>query len=276
MILRDLHTHTLYSHGRNTPAQMYAAAEAAGLRLYGFSEHSPRPRGYTYSHEYREQLEAHMEDYVREVAALKAQAEADPSRCQVLFGMEFDWLDAEEAFVRAAAAAYDFDYRLGSVHYLGTWGFDDKLEDWDISQDACEQHYRAYFAAWRNMIASGLFDIAAHPDIIKLFSVQKFHVWLTRADSQALVRSALAELRDAGMSMEISSAGLRKPCREIYPCPTFMRLAAELDVPVSFASDAHGIEEVAYAFPQLANYARAFGITESVWFVRGRMQREAF
>ena len=53
MILRDLHTHTLYSHGRNTPAEMYAAAEAAGLRLYGFSEHSPRPQGYTYSHEYR-------------------------------------------------------------------------------------------------------------------------------------------------------------------------------------------------------------------------------
>ena len=78
------------------------------------------------------------------------------------------------------------------------------------------------------------------------------------------------------MSMEISSAGLRKPCREIYPCPTFLRLAAELGVPVSFASDAHGIEEVGHAFPQLANYARAFGISESVWFEHGQMRREAF
>ncbi|WP_297216265.1 histidinol-phosphatase [uncultured Desulfovibrio sp.] len=276
MITIDLHTHTRYSHGRNTPDEMYAAAEAAGLRLYGFSEHSPRPLGYNYSKEYREQLAAHLPDYVREVQALKTRAAADPARCQVLFGMEFDWLSGAEDFVRQAAASQNFDYRLGSVHYLQTWGFDDKAEDWDLSQDACDRHYEAYFAAWRAMIASGLFDIAAHPDLIKIFSVQKFHTWLARPDSVALVRTALGELRDAGMAMEISSAGLRKPCREIYPCPTIMRLAAELELPVTFASDAHSVDDMAYAFPQLANYARAFGFQESVWFDNGTMHRQAF
>lgn len=56
MILADLHTHTKYSHGGNTPDEMFAAAQAKGLAYMGFTEHSPRPVGFDYTHEYREQL----------------------------------------------------------------------------------------------------------------------------------------------------------------------------------------------------------------------------
>ena len=65
MILADLHTHTKYSHGGNTPAEMYAAAQAKGLEYMGFTEHSPRPVGFDYTHEYREQLTRHLPDYER-------------------------------------------------------------------------------------------------------------------------------------------------------------------------------------------------------------------
>ena len=56
MILADLHTHTKYSHGGNTPNEMFEAAQARGLAYMGFTEHSPRPVGFDYTHEYREQL----------------------------------------------------------------------------------------------------------------------------------------------------------------------------------------------------------------------------
>lgn len=46
MITVDLHTHTKYSHGANSPAEMYASALDKGLTLLGFSEHSPRPLGF--------------------------------------------------------------------------------------------------------------------------------------------------------------------------------------------------------------------------------------
>ena len=166
MIRVDLHMHTRYSHGRDDPQAMYAAAQAAGLELMGFSEHSPRPRGYDYTREYRDQLRESLPRYVSEVAALQEKA-AREGGCQVLFGMEMDWLDGAEAFVREACAASPFDYLIGSVHFLGNWGYDDVLETWNsFSQGECEQHYRDYFAAWRRMIASGLFNIAAHPDLI--------------------------------------------------------------------------------------------------------------
>lgn len=275
MIRVDLHLHTCYSHGRDEPRAMYEAAQAAGLEVMGFSEHSPRPLGYEYTREYREQLTRSLPRYVSEVAALKEKGEREGG-CKVLFGMEMDWLDGAESFVRASCAAYPFDYLIGSVHFLGNWGYDDVLDTWNgFSQEECEQHYRDYFAAWRRMIASGLFNIAAHPDLIKIASVDRFHRWLNTSAAEELVGTALRELRDAGMAMEISSAGLRKPCREIYPAPLFMRLARELDVPVSFASDAHTTDDVAFGFPRLLTYARAFGFTESVSFCKGEMRRHA-
>lgn len=78
------------------------------------------------------------------------------------------------------------------------------------------------------------------------------------------------------MAMEISSAGIRKPCREIYPCATIMRMASDLKLPVTFASDAHTTEDVAYGFPRLATYAKAFGFTKSVVFDNGRCESLEF
>ena len=252
---------------------MYASALDKGLTLLGFSEHSPRPLGFDYLHEYREQLTRHLPDYAREVLALKAApCEGGHGPCRVLFGMEMDWLDGQEDYTRAACTAYDFDYLLGSVHFLGRWGFDDGVEPWkSASQEECESRYTAYFTAWEAMIRSGLFNIAAHPDLIKIFSVEQFHIWLAKAESAAQIRRCLTALRDAGMAMEISSAGLRKACREIYPAPPIMALAAELGLPVSFASDAHGVDDVAHGFARLASYAKAFGFREHVFFDKGRM-----
>lgn len=275
MITVDLHTHTKYSHGANTPAEMYASALDRGLTLLGFTEHSPRPLGFDYTHEYRDRLTRHLPDYAREVQELKAMHKDGP--CRVLFGMEMDWLEGQADFVRASCQSYDFDYLLGSVHFIGRWGFDDGNGPWkEFSQEECEMQYRAYFTAWEAMLRSGLFNIAAHPDLIKIFSVEQFHIWLAKASSLDLIRACLTTLRDAGMSMEISSAGLRKACREIYPAAPIMALAAELNLPVSFASDAHGTDDVGYGFARLASYARAFGFREHTVFVKGRMTAHPF
>jgi histidinol-phosphatase (PHP family) len=265
MITADLHTHTRASHGKNTAREMFAAGRERGIALHGFSEHSPRPDGYDYPREYRAHLVSAYPDYVREVLELKAQYPG-----QVLFGMETDWMEEESAFMQHAVRAYDFDYLTGSVHFLGTWGYDFSADDWtrlDFDQRAAL--YESYFRTLTRMAASGLFNIAAHPDLIKIFSIDTFRQWLTRHDGLDLVRESLVAVRDAGMSMEISSAGLRKPCKEIYPGPEIMRLAAELRVPVVFGSDAHQTAEMGFAFDELARYAASFGIERGECVIGG-------
>lgn len=271
MIRADTHLHTCYSHGAHTPWEMHVAAQNRGLGLIGFSEHSPRPLGFNYVHEYREQLTQSLPRYVEEVLAIKERAKNAAGSCQVLLGLEMDWLEGQADFIRRAISAYPYDYLIGSVHFIGTWGFDDGRGRWEnVGQEECEARYAHYFRNWKDMLASGLFQIAAHPDLIKIFSVEQFHIWLAKPASRALVRECLVALRDSGMAMEISSAGLRKACGEIYPAPEIMEMAADLSLPVSLASDAHCMGDVAGGFDRLMVYAKSFGFTSQTIYERGR------
>ena len=271
-VLIDLHLHTKYSHGANSPREMYEAACERGIEIMGFSEHSPRPYGFDYTHEYREALTKYLPIYVQEVSELR-DASQKGQGCRVLFGMEMDWLDGQEDFARQAAAAFDFDYLIGSVHFIGHWGFDDGQTPWlKASFEQCAQWYEAYFKAWEEMLASGLYNIAAHPDLIKIFSCEHFHHWLEKPESRKRLRHCLTVLQQSGMAMEISSAGLRKACKEIYPCAEIMELARELNVPVTLASDAHSIKDIASHFTELVRYARSFGFEEQVVFDHGHRE----
>lgn len=266
--------HTCYSHGCNTPFEMHAAATKKGLSLIGLSEHSPRPQGFDYKNEYRERLARHLPDYISQTKQIKKSlATAAGTTCAILVGMEMDWLEGQRDFTEKACRAYNFDYLIGSVHFLEHWGFDDGDELWiDASQEECNKRYENYFRAWKQMIRSGLFQIAAHPDLIKIYSVDKFHTWLQNAKSRDIVMDCLKDLRDYGMAMEISSAGLRKACAEIYPCAEIMEMAARLELPVSMASDAHNCMDVGFAFPQLADYAKYFGFRHQAVFNQGHME----
>jgi histidinol-phosphatase (PHP family) len=116
----------------------------------------------------------------------------------------------------------------------------------------------------------------AHPDIIKIFSIDLFREWAAGDEARQMFRQALTAVHEAGMAIEVSSAGLRKPCAEIYPCPQFMELAAEMGIPVAFGSDAHSEASVGYAFDRLEQYARDFGYNDSVYFVKRRMHSRPF
>lgn len=272
MIVVDLHNHTNASHARNSVAEMIDSARRHGLSIYGFSEHSPRPLAYSYPKEYRDHLQASFGNYVAEVLSFKQHTPG----LRVLLGMELDWFPGEPEFMRQAVAAYPFDYVIGGIHFLGTWGFDFTPDDWSKDAASCEEQYVAYFRTLKELACSGLVNIAAHPDIIKLFSIDTFKNWLKQQKSLDLIAEALTAIRDAGMGMEISSAGLRKPCREIYPGPEIMALASEIGVPITFGSDAHDVDTPAYGFEILAEYAHSFGYTRSLVFERGERQELPF
>lgn len=266
MIRADLHNHTCHSHARDTVRAMFETARDKGLAFYGFSEHSARPLGYDYKPptEYRERLAATFSDYVSEVRELRDRTpDGGP---QVLLGLELDWLPAERPFLEKAARAANFDYIIGGIHFLQTWPFDADAADWAaLPDETCHAHYVAYFDAFTALAQSGLVNIIAHPDIIKIYSRPRFERWLAQKDGANTdrVRHALTALRDNGLLMEISSAGLRKACGEIYPGPAIMTLAADLGVDIAFSSDAHCTEHVAFAFDQLARYAASYGYQES-------------
>ncbi len=270
----DLHTHTAHSHGRDTVAAMAASAFAKGVAVLGFSEHSPRPEAYTYPGDYQSRLAPTFPTYVAEVLAEK---ERYQGRMEILLGLEMDYLPAEEAFAKTSVAAYPYAYVIGSVHFQGLWGFDFSAADWEALSDGTQADiFTRYYQDQKRMAETGLFQIAGHCDLIKLFCKPAFDLWITGRDAQQTVREALAAMKAANMAMEVSSAAIRKGLGEPYPGPVIMRLARELDLPVICGSDAHAVDDVAWMLDELTAYAQGFGYTHSVFFRDKAMQIRPF
>jgi histidinol-phosphatase (PHP family) len=260
--------HTSHSHGTADVESMYQAARSRGLAVIGFSEHSPRPDGFVYPSDYREKLARGLPDYLREVREIARRGAAQG--VEVLLGIEADYIRGREAYTRDFLDGRDFDYVVGGLHFQGAWGFDADKADWErLSRQERFSAYARYYDDMTAMCESGLFHIVAHPDLVKIFTIEDFNLWLDTADAAPLLRRALTAVRDAGMLLEVSSAGLRKPCREIYPGPRIMAVAAELGLRIAFASDAHCVDTPAFAFAELARYAASFGYTYSCIPIRG-------
>ena len=66
--------------------------------------------------------------------------------------------------------------------------------------------------------------------------------------------------------MELNTAGLRKDCHEIYPGPDLLKLAADLQVPITFGSDAHAPGEVGLNLTEAVALAPRVGYTHCCRF----------
>ncbi len=184
----------------------------------------------------------------------------------VRLGIEVDYFPGKEGAIRRVLAQAPFDYAIGSVHWIGPWGFDllGVAGLWD-GRDVDEM-YRQYFALLCQAARTGLFQIMAHPDLIKVMG----HRPSPRLDRQALYDAAADAFLAGGAAVEVSTAGFRKPVGELYPDPAFLHTCARRGVPLSLASDAHQPEDVGLDFDQAVVLAHDAGYREVITFAQGR------
>jgi histidinol-phosphatase (PHP family) len=253
-MLLDYHMHTRLTDGVGEPRDYARVALARGLAEIGCSDHAPlRDRETDWT-----MKKADLPAYVELVRV--AQREY-AGRLPVKLGLEVDYVPGHEDWVRELAALHPWDFLLGSVHYLGDWPVDRSAEDWR-GQDVIER-WRQYFDLWAQAARSGLFDSLAHPDLPKKFGFRPVAFDY---------RPALTAVVEAGCAIEISTAGLRKPCREIYPALEFLRTARQFDIPVTFGSDAHLPDDCGLEFAQATAWARQCGYDKLCRFTQRRRE----
>lgn len=263
-IIADLHSHTIVSHGKDTPEAMLRAAQEAGLEYFGISEHSLLPPPYV-CRLYRQDMPERMPALLDWLEQQRRTATGP----RLLMGIELDWTPDCPEYMRQVVASRPFDYIIGSIHHLDGRLSVGGAANWPCSESEADTRFSRYYALMADMAASGIAQIASHPDFIKLHCHALFRRWITQPRNLAKVRPALLAIKRRGMLMEVSSAGLRQPFAEAYPCPEIMALAADIGVEISFGSDAHTAADVAGNFVALAAYARSFGYTQSAMFVQG-------
>jgi histidinol-phosphatase (PHP family) len=267
-MLTDYHLH-LRPDDEDTTAERYftadnvdrylRAAGAVGVEELGVSEHVYRFQQALelWSHPLwqsngRDDLDAYCE-FVRGTS--------------LKLGLECDFVPGAEDRTAAMLEARDFDYVVGSVHFVGEEAVDHPGWDiWDGGGDA-DEVWRRYFESLAECARSGLFDILAHPDLVKVWGGMRPQ---PERDPRHFYEPAVAAIAESGIAVEISTAGLRKPVGELYPARGFAEMCVEAGAPFALSSDAHLPEQVGFGYDIALDFLEGLGVGEICVFEQRR------
>jgi histidinol-phosphatase (PHP family) len=255
--LVDYHVHTARcGHATGAMERYVERAIEAGLTEVGFSDHlflywlpadqrDPELTMAEWEHDF----------YIQDVERCRERYASDIT---IRLSTEADYMPGHESRLASILGRYDWDYVIGSVHFIDDWGFDDsrniaRFDEWPI--DAL---YARYFDLVGASAETGLFDTIGHSDLVKKFGHRPV------ADQSQAYATLAERLSRADVCVEINSGGLRKPVGEMYPHPQLLRAFNAAGVPVTFGSDAHAPTEVAADLAAACALMREAGYTDFV------------
>lgn len=246
----DLHNHTkLCNHAEGEISEYIEKAIECGTKYFGFSEHAPM----NFDQKYRIGFEQ-MKSYENAVLSAK---EKYKNNIEILLGYEVDFL---KDYIDDRVLNADVDYFIGSVHFINEWGFDNPEFIGNYENQNIDEIWQKYFNAIEEMAESRLFDIVGHLDLIKIFK------FMPNKNINEIAKDALIAIKKADMSIEINVAGFRKPIGEAYPSLSLLNEAKKLDIPITFASDAHKPEQVGIFNDEAIKMAKDAGYSECVLY----------
>lgn len=191
----------------------------------------------------------------------EAQRDGEP----ISLGVEADYFPGGESELRGLLAGYDFDYVIGSVHFIDGWGFDNPETQDRFKEGDLTALYRKLFDYLIGAIRSGLFDIIAHPDNLKVFGYRPDETVL-----QSMYEEVAAEMKLADVATEINTGlAYRYPVKEMCPSPSFLKVLCSHGVPITLSSDSHFPDDIGTMLDQAAALALRTGYKEVVYFERG-------
>jgi histidinol-phosphatase (PHP family) len=254
--LRDYHIHTpLCHHAVGEPIEYVTAAQTAGLGEIGFADHNPMPERF-------DDWRMSIEEFPKYLEMVRAVQNPD---FKVRLGLECDFLLGYEWWIETLSKKADWDYLIGSVHYIAPgWDVDSPKFIGRFTEGSVEEIWETYWDLYVRCIESGLFDFVAHPDLPKKFGFRP------EGDLRRYYEPAVEALLRRNIAFEINTAGLRKQVGEIYPASGFLELAARAGVPVLINSDAHAPGEVAHEFEFARSKALSAGYRKTVRFEKRR------
>ncbi len=185
-------------------------------------------------------------------------------------GIEADFIAGREDRMATLLDAREWDYVVGSVHFVRNEAVDMRGSEWDVWRDGDpEKVWARYFETLGEAARTGMFDILAHPDLVK--------VWgggapVPDGDLRRFYERAMDGIADSDVAIEVSTAGLRKPVREIYPAQAFLEMCLDAGRPVALSSDAHLPEHLGHGYDRAVDWLGKIGVTELAVF-EGRERR---
>jgi histidinol-phosphatase (PHP family) len=234
-------------------AERYRAAAAEqGIAELGVSEHIYR---------FQQAMEVWQHPFWRVYASddLDQYCGFVRERTDLRLGIEADFIAGAEDRIANLLEAREFDYVVGSVHFLRDGAVDmDDYSVWDSGRSV-EEIWRRYFETIGEAARSGLFDVLAHPDLVKVWGSERP---LPEGDLRHYYELAVDGIAESGIAVEVSTAGLRKRVGELYPATAFLEMCLEAGAPIALSSDAHRPEEVGVDYDRALELLDSLGVGE--------------
>jgi histidinol-phosphatase (PHP family) len=274
-VLTDYHVHLRPDADDSTAARFFTqanvdryreAAEERGIEELGVAEHV---------HRFVQSLEVWTHPWYRHWAKDDLDEYCDFVHDSGLkLGIEADYLPGREDRVANLLDGRPWDYVVGSIHFLSDEAVDlhgePDWQEWDVWRSADpEKVWTRYFEALGEAARTGMFDILAHPDLVKVWGQG---VPVPDGDLRRFYERAMDGIAESDVAVEVSTAGLRKPVLEIYPSRAFLEMCVEAGRPVALSSDAHLPEQLGYEYERALELLDDVGVREIAVF-EGRERR---
>ena len=267
-IRSNLHTHTSFSDGKNTPEEIVKAAIAYGMEAIGFSEHSYTPIDTSYCMSIDGTAQ-----YRAEIERLKA---VHKDQIRILCGLELDRFGSAPDVV--------YDYLIGSVHYVPLGGEYCVVDlGADALMDAVNRHcdgdiYRfvsAYYETVAEVADVTGCDIIGHFDLITKYNEGGRLFDESNPRYLRAATDALDVLLKKDVIFEVNTGAIARGYRKTpYPSPALLRYIAQKGGQITLNADAHRKEHLMYAFEDALHLVRAAGfgsilaMSKSGWISR--------
>lgn len=259
-MLWDLHVHTRFSGDSDAdPGAVAEAAVQKGLSGLCFTDH--------FDYDYPDDPDLFLLDFKRYGETAAELKERYRGRLEILWGVELGLQPHIAHLNRETAAAYPFDFIIGSSHVVhGTDPYYPAFYEGRGEADA----YREYFeSVLENLHTDVDFDVYGHIDYVVRYGPNKnrFYSYERYAD---VIDEILGTLIGMGKGIELNTAGFRYGLG--HPNPTEAILARYRELGgriVTVGSDAHAPEQIAGDFARARELLKGAGFTGYTVF-RGR------
>ncbi len=277
-MLTDYHVHLRVDDPASTPAATaFTAANAEryretaserGIEELGVAEHVYR---FTealdvWSHPlWVESAHDDIDEYVRFVR----------EQTDLKLGIEADFIPGREDQMRALLEVRDWDYVVGSIHFLSDGALDhDDYDVWNSGRSA-DHVWRTYFDWLGELATTGMYDVLAHPDLVKYWGpAHPQRPWPDK-DLRFYYDIAMERIAASGIAIEVSTAGLRKPVGQIYPDRAFLEMTIDAGNPIALSSDAHTPEQLGFEYDRALALLGDLGVKQLAVFERRTRRLEA-
>ena len=246
----NLHTHSTFCDGINTPEEIVLGAIAKGMPAVGFSGHGYTPYDLRYCMK-------DTEGYRREILRLKEKYRGE---IEIYLGLE------EDAFHPADRTR--FDYIIGSCHYFCV---DGEYYPIDSSYDYFKRCLHlfdhdpiamthAYFGAFCKYINARKPDIVGHFDLITKFDDLDSSLFLENKEYLQLSERYMEEASRSGCIFEVNTGAISRGYRKTpYPNENLLHILKKNGNGLILSADSHAVETLDYGFAEMCAYLRDLG-----------------